>query len=360
MAKEPREVNEKSLRLQAASREDDGFFSTFILRKISRRITSVLVEKNVTPNTVTLFSLIIGLISAYAASQGSYLIGGLLLLLSLIFDCVDGEIARYKSEFSALGAWLDALSDRFKEFIYIFALIHSIDSDEAWWSGIVIVTLQTVRHLSDYNFARLQKCYEESAKQSSRAGGIYWVKKIIHLPIGERWLLLATLPLFLSLENTLSIIICLGVISFSYALLTRFRRMLIWKSSGQPTDFLNLQRDSFLPINLSRSKVAWIFPSLLRAMEFLSLLVITSKVSPSIKFILIGAVALWHYTNLYDALQGRTLYMGAAGLRIAGRVTLCFAAQLLGLEVEVVIFLSIYLLSLIALRGGHNVSGRAK
>lgn len=360
MAKEPREVNEKSLRLQAASREDDGFFSTFILRKISRRITSFLVEKNVTPNTVTLFSLIIGFISAYAASQGRYLIGGLLLLLSLIFDCVDGEIARYKSEFSALGAWLDALSDRFKEFIYIFALIYSIDSDKAWWSGIVIIMLQTVRHLSDYNFARLQKCYEESAKPSSREGGIYWVKKIIHLPIGERWLLLATLPLFLSLENTLRIIIWLGVISFSYALLTRFRRMLIWKSSGQPTDFLNLQRDSFLPINLSRSKVAWIFPSLLRAIEFLSLLVITSKVSPSLKFILIGAVALWHYTNLYDALQGRTLYMGAAGLRIAGRVTLCFAAQLLGLEVEVAIFLSIYLLSLIALRGGHNVSGRAK
>ncbi|MEY2663979.1 MAG: hypothetical protein RIR35_787, partial [Actinomycetota bacterium] len=136
MAKEPREKNEKFLRLQAASREDDGFFSTLILRKISRRITSVLVEKNVTPNTVTLFSLIIGFISAYAASQGRYLIGGLLLLLSLIFDCVDGEIARYKSEFSALGAWLDALSDRFKEFIYIFALIYSIDSDKAWWSGI--------------------------------------------------------------------------------------------------------------------------------------------------------------------------------------------------------------------------------
>ena len=136
--------------------------------------------------------------------------------------------------------------------------------------------------------------------------------------------------------------------------------MLIWKSSGQPTDFLNLQRDSFLPINLSRSKVAWIFPSLLRAIEFLSLLLITSTVSPSLKFILIGAVALWHYTNLYDALQGRTLYMGAAGLRIAGRITLCFAAQLLGLEVEVVIFLSIYLLLMMALRGGHNVSGRAK
>ena len=97
MGKEPREINAKSLKLQAASRDDDGFFSTFILRKISIRFTSVLVERNVSPNTVTLLSLLVGFIAAYVAAQGSYLAGGSLLLLSLILDCVDGEIARYKN-----------------------------------------------------------------------------------------------------------------------------------------------------------------------------------------------------------------------------------------------------------------------
>jgi len=360
MAKEPREINAKSLRLQAASREDDGFFSTFILRKISLRITSVLVEKSVTPNTVTLFSLVIGLIAAYISAQGNYIAGGSLFLLSLVLDCVDGEIARYKNKFSALGAWLDALSDRIKEFVYIFALIYSIDEVQLWWSGIIIVALQTVRHLSDYNFAKLQKFYEEESKLSSRAGAIYWIKKVIHLPIGERWLLLAVVPIFFSIEQTLRIIISLSVISFCYALLTRFRRMRLWKSAGLPIDFLNLQRDLLLPLNLSGSKASWLFPSLFRALEFASLLLITSDVSPFLKFILVFAIALWHYANLYDALQGRATYRGAAGLRVAGRISLCFAAQLLSLEVEVVIFLSIYLLALISLRGGHNVLGRTK
>jgi hypothetical protein len=52
--------------------------------------------------------------------------------------------------------------------------------------------------------------------------------------------------------------------------------------------------------------------------------------------------------------------MGAGGLRVAGRISLCFIAQLFGLEAEVSLFLSLYLLALILLRGGHNVSGGKK
>ena len=360
MGKEPREINAKSLKLQAASRDDDGFFSTFILRKISIRFTSVLVERNVSPNTVTLLSLLVGFIAAYVAAQGSYLAGGSLLLLSLILDCVDGEIARYKSAFSALGAWLDALSDRVKEFVYIFALIYSIDQESAWWSGVVIIALQTTRHLSDYNFARLQKSYEEGSTSIRQKNIFYWVKKIIHLPIGERWLLLAVLPISLSIEQTLRSIIYLGALSFLYVLITRIRRMRRWKNPVTSTDFLDRQRDSLLPLKISGSKASWIFPSLLRALEFFALLMITNDASAFIRFILLFAISIWHYTNLYDALHGRTSYMGAGGLRVAGRISLCFIAQLFGLEAEVSLFLSLYLLALILLRGGHNVSGGKK
>ena len=84
---------------------------------------------------------------------------------------------------------------------------------------------------------------------------------------------------------------------------------------------------------------------------------ITSDASAFISFILLFVISIWHYTNLYDALHGRASYMGAGGLRVAGRISLCFIAQLFGLEAEVSLFLSLYLLALILLRGGHNVSG---
>lgn len=357
MGKEPGEINAKSLKLQAASREEDGFFSTFVLRKISIRITSVLVERNISPNAITLFSLLIGFIAAYMSAQANYLVGGLLLLLSLILDCVDGEIARYKNQFSALGAWLDALSDRAKEFVYIFALIFSIDEEKAWWGGVAIVVLQSVRHISDYNFARLQKSYEEKSLIPRQTNLFYWIKKVIHLPIGERWLILAVLPNLLAVEETLRVVVYLGALSFLYVLITRFRRMRRWKNSTTPAEFLNQQRDSLLPLTLSGSKLSWLYPSILRALEFFALLMITIDASPFIKFILVFSVAMWHYTNLYDALQGRAPYLGASGLRIAGRITLCFIAALVGLEVEVSLFLALYLLALILLRGGHNVSG---
>ena len=356
MGNEPREFGDKSLRLKAASRENDGFFSTFILRKISIRITSVLVEKNVSPNTITFLSLFIGFVAAYLASQSFYLAGGILFLGSLILDCVDGEIARYKVEFTQLGAWLDALSDRIKEYLYIFSLLYSVNQENPWKVGILVVALQTVRHLSDYNFARLQKNYESESIKSSTKGWFFWIKKIINLPIAERWLLLAVLPLVFSINETIRIILCLGILSFAYALLTRFRRMAKWKSAEPEVAFLIQQQDSLLPLKVSKSKGSWLIPSFLRAIEFFALLVITHDSSSISKFLLIVGVALWHYANLYDALQGKSIFLEYAGLRIAGRIALCFISQILGIESLVVTSISIYLILIILIRGWHNVA----
>jgi hypothetical protein len=97
-------------------------------------------------------------------------------------------------------------------------------------------------------------------------------------------------------------------------------------------------------------------PSFLRGCEFFAVLVIPLDVSPIVRFVLITAIALWHYTNLYDALHSSmSTYMGA-GLRMAGRISLCLLAFLLGFDLEISLLLSFYLLGLIIIRGGHNVA----
>ena len=353
------EMSDKNLQLRAAARSDDGFFSTFVLRKISRLFTSALVETRIKPNTITVISVMFGFLAAYIASQGKYLISGLAFLFSLVLDCVDGEVARYKKEFSKLGAWLDALSDRVKEYAYVAGLIYSATDESNWWLGIAVVVLQTTRHLSDYNFVRLQNLYERERVLQSRSGLLYWLKKIIHLPIGERWLLLALLPLFLSITNVLMVTLYLGIISFSYVVLGRIRRFSRWQSKNVDGQFLIGQRDTWLPIRISASRISWSIPSILRLFEFGALLIIPLEISNSSRFLLVTSIALWHYANLYDALQDRNPTLGRTGLRISGRVGLVLLAYLLGVDNQIATLLAIYLLVLILIRGGHNVRKEA-
>lgn len=356
MGKEPREMSDKSLRLRAAARADDGFFSTFVLRKISRTFTNALVETSIKPNTVTAISIVVGLLAAYMASTGKYFASGIVFLFSLVLDCVDGEIARYKSEFSALGAWLDALADRVKEFAYIGALAYSTNDARTWWLALALVILQTVRHLSDYNFVKLQDLYEEkvTTSASTRSGLRYWIKKVLNLPIGERWLLL--LPPFTPIIDSFRVIIILGIFSFSSIVLARARRIFTWPDKLLSVPFLVAQRDTVIPIRISGSKIAWTFPSILRGCELVALLIIPLKISPALQFLLIASISLWHYANLYDSLQGRSTRYGRAGLRVAGRISLCLLAYAFGLDSEIVTGLTIYLALLIIVRGGHNVA----
>jgi len=107
------------LRLKLANRANDGFFSVFFLRRVSKLLTWAAVKIGATPNQVTIASFAIGLYAAFLFAQGDTwsLIGGAILLqVSIIVDCVDGEIARYTRKFSELGAWLDAITDRVKEY----------------------------------------------------------------------------------------------------------------------------------------------------------------------------------------------------------------------------------------------------
>ncbi|HZX44982.1 MAG TPA: CDP-alcohol phosphatidyltransferase family protein [Candidatus Nanoarchaeia archaeon] len=104
--------------LKDALKQEDSLFSTYFYRRISLRITYLLIRTQITPNQITFFSLILGLVASFLFSLGSYyyaLVGILFIHLSFLFDHVDGEIARYKKLRSDFGAWFDQVSDRIKE-----------------------------------------------------------------------------------------------------------------------------------------------------------------------------------------------------------------------------------------------------
>ena len=202
-----------NIRLQMANRSNDGFFSVFVLRKFSKLITKLAVKIHITPNQVTTLSLGIGLYSAYLFARGSFwsiLMGALVFQLSIIIDCVDGELARYTRRFSELGRWLDAVTDRVKEYMALLGLAYGAwgTGKDLWLLATVVMMVQTVRHLSDYNFTYLSNItMKETFKttinftdkfdgiikteRDPREGVRYWLSKIIQFPIGERWLVIS-------------------------------------------------------------------------------------------------------------------------------------------------------------------------
>lgn len=97
---------------QDSKSEAMDWYSKMFYRSISIHITKLLLRTSVTANQVTFFTIVLGLIAGVLFSFGTHsymLAGALLLQLWLIFDCVDGEIARYKGTAGICGKYMESL-----------------------------------------------------------------------------------------------------------------------------------------------------------------------------------------------------------------------------------------------------------
>lgn len=102
----------------------DGLISKIFNRHVSLRITRQLAKTRVTPNQITLFSVIGAITSAFAFATNHPLIGGILAQFCSILDGVDGEIARLKFLQSNYGALFDSILDRYGDFIIVMGMTY--------------------------------------------------------------------------------------------------------------------------------------------------------------------------------------------------------------------------------------------
>ncbi|MFE4369487.1 DUF5941 domain-containing protein [Streptomyces sp. NPDC056835] len=206
-------VDDEAVRLRSAVKARDGFFTTFCISPYSRYLARWCARRGLTPNQVTTASLITALIAAACAAtgtRGGYVAAGALLLFSFVLDCTDGQLARYSLQYSTMGAWLDATFDRAKEYAYYagLALGAARGGDDVWALALGAMVLQTCRHVVDFSFneANVDAAAATSsgkavvgtptAALSSRldsVGWTVWVRRMIVLPIGERWAMIAVL-----------------------------------------------------------------------------------------------------------------------------------------------------------------------
>jgi Family of unknown function (DUF5941)/CDP-alcohol phosphatidyltransferase len=275
------EHDEDKALLDAAVKGSDGFFTTFFVSPYSKYIARWAAHRGLTPNQVTLISLAVGLVAAAAFATGGragLVAGAILLQVAFTLDCVDGQLARYTRTFSKLGAWLDSIFDRGKEYLVFtgLAIGASRTGDPVWLLAGATLTLQTVRHALDFSYpatvhqqigAAVQPpiespfdgpqpapstqpvdAEEEDAVDSEpprpaerdslrrrlarlwragdRSSKVRWVKKMIAFPIGERFAAISITAALFSPRTTFIVLLVWGGFAATYVLLGRTLRSL--------------------------------------------------------------------------------------------------------------------------------------
>ena len=389
------------LRLKLANRANDGFFSVFFLRRVSKLLTWAAVKIGATPNQVTIASFAIGLYAAYLFAQGdtwSMIGGAILLQVSIIVDCVDGEIARYTRKFSELGAWLDAITDRVKEYAVFLGLAYGAfvhHGQNLWVLAAVLMAIQTFRHLSDYNFAQVVKARaaeevpipfdfmaewdgvtaqleeldsdDEHAFTKKRIR--YWLGKIVIFPIGERWLAISLTAAVGGALFTFTVLPILALISMLWVYKVRITKTLAMAKTRIQSRVIARQLDLGITAKTIFTRFDWLEPSLFRALELgalIALFALTGNLEGNLgiaSFVVLFSIAFHHYDNLYRSMQNeeKPKWLSVLGLSVPGRIILLVAATLLGLDLTVfAIYFSVLFLVASSIQWVISRSARAK
>ena len=119
----------------------DGPVSRYLNRPLSILLTRLLLNTNITPNHISIFSFILSILGTAFFFLGGYInlmIGGMLAQISSIIDGCDGEIARLKFKATEFGGWFDAVLDRYGDAFLLFGLTYHVYLIDSTFLYIII------------------------------------------------------------------------------------------------------------------------------------------------------------------------------------------------------------------------------
>ena len=142
-----------------ARRGEEHWAGRLYMRRLSLRLTRVLVPTAVTPNALTALMLPAGLLAAVLVTFSSVwlALGAVVLIqLQLLLDCADGELARWRQSVSPRGVYLDQIAHYSTEAALPAAL--GVRADGGWdsiggWTALglavsaLILLLKAETHL---------------------------------------------------------------------------------------------------------------------------------------------------------------------------------------------------------------------
>ena len=123
---------QKSLKLV----EVEEHIDLYVFRPIAFLFVRAVYGTNLTPNQITLISILVGLAGAFCFGLGedTARLGAGLYLAAAVFDCADGQLARLKKNGTRMGRVLDGLVDYIVGFTSYFGIGVGL-KPAAWTTG---------------------------------------------------------------------------------------------------------------------------------------------------------------------------------------------------------------------------------
>ncbi len=135
----------------------DGIVSRHLNRPLSRPIAAALARTPVTPNAVTVFTLLLAVASGALIAAGWNVIGGVLIQVVSVVDGVDGDLARRKGMATRFGGVLDAVTDRYADALMVGGMAVYAVRFEDWPRPEVVGILALAAALTvSYSRARIE------------------------------------------------------------------------------------------------------------------------------------------------------------------------------------------------------------
>jgi phosphatidylglycerophosphate synthase len=314
-------VDDEAIRLRRAVKGDDGLFTTFLVSTWTPYLARWAAGRGWSPNFVTSLSLLIALAGAGAAATGTragYICTALALYFSFVLDCTDGQLARYSLQFSRIGSWLDATFDRAKEYAVYAGLALGAargggHDHGVWLLATAAMVLQTLRHHIDFAYHESLRGQPSSgsgvtaAEAPSRSLG-YWARKVVVLPIGERWALIALLTAFTEPRIVFSVLLIWGLLAAAYTTAGRVRRSLAGDGVRTEEAVTALRAMCDLPLAIKAAarepltaKLGWITPPTIQFVAYVVALglILNDALLGAATFTLLAAVIYHHYDIVY-------------------------------------------------------------
>jgi len=139
--------------------EAEEIFDLVFFRPLAFFLVKIVKPFPVTPNMLTMVSMLLGIGAGYLYSLGesnSTILAGLLFLFGNIFDCADGQLARIKGNGTVTGRIVDGIAD----YVTFIATTIGIGlgygsyfpSSLSWWIFVVLagISLAVQAMLLDY------------------------------------------------------------------------------------------------------------------------------------------------------------------------------------------------------------------
>ena len=92
-------------------------------RHVTAPVVALIARTPITPNALTVFSLLVTLVAGALIAAHQLVIAGLVVMFASVFDILDGALARATNRVTKFGGALDSTLDRMAEGVIFLALM---------------------------------------------------------------------------------------------------------------------------------------------------------------------------------------------------------------------------------------------